>query len=204
MIWHHRSTTKRIFLPLFTTIYLTGRVDVTGFLQEAALLGILKKMLVRGEKGHEVWRTNRKRARFNEPISCFEMRLCCQQPSSWKKQLPTPSPLEMPLFCVLFAPFSPPPLRLPASRQAREPAQTCYGRFRLWAGVFWDVHPPPDVTNRTIHSEKKRSLSSCCNHKEKSCLSLMEINETGPGKTELSEWNEVRNILGRYDVSHTC
>lgn len=71
-------------------------------------------------------------------------------------------------------------------------------------GLLGDVHHPPDVTNRMIHSETHRSLSSCHNHKEKFCLSPMERNETGAEKTELSEGDEVRNILGRYNISHTC
>lgn len=99
---------------------------------------------------------NRKCARFKKPMSCFEMRLCCRQPSSWKKQFPILAPLEMLLFSAVFAPFSP-PLQgcLPADRPG-SPPRPAKGGSDSGLGSPGDVHPSPDVTNGTIPSEKQK------------------------------------------------
>ena len=65
-----------------------------------------------------------------------------------------------------------------------------------------DMNHFPDVTSRITHSEKQKLVK--LPQPQGKILPLMEINATGAEKTGLSEGNEVRNVLGRYDISHTC
>lgn len=144
----HLITAKCIFSYCSTTISLTGRVDITGFLEEGRVTWDFEK---RCRFMYGICRMNTKCARYSKPISWYEMRLCCKQAHCWKKQPPVLFSLEMRLLLLCFLPFH---LSLEAACHQTGPVafidkpkevQTC------GLGSSGDVNHSLDVTNRIIH-----------------------------------------------------
>lgn len=144
---------------------------------------------------------------FSKLIRCFAMRQCYKQPHSWKRIAPnslcTRNSSSPSMQCFLPSPL-PSEAVCPQTGQGSHTdtpgeVQTCM------LGSSEDGKHSLGVPQTGLFTWKNRSLSSCHNHKEDSlslgnkCSRRCEAEEQG-----LAEGNEVRNILGGCDISHTC